>query len=304
MKKFIDGEVHHTYQRTETGFNIFYEVQDYLVYFTIFVTQAYRYNVVIYGLCLMIDHIHSLVSAQSPRQFSSFIKTVTMIFVKEFNRAHGRSGPIFTERIGKTPKIGLKRLRTAIAYLFNNPVERYLCKLAQDYRWNFLAYGYSTHPYSDAIQIRYASYAMRKAKSEVDGCVKRGQHLTYPQLDRIFRSLNATERNQLTDYIISRYSDAIRYDLLTACYGSYENMLTAINSNTGSEYEIQETMHGKSDLEYREIYRYIRARGFKNAGEVITLDEASKHKLMKDLSGNTSAKPFQIRKYLHISCAT
>lgn len=29
MKKFIDGEVHHTYQRTETGFNILYEVQDY-----------------------------------------------------------------------------------------------------------------------------------------------------------------------------------------------------------------------------------------------------------------------------------
>lgn len=303
--KFIDGEVHHTYQRTETGFNIFYEVQDYLVYFTIFMTQAPRYNVTIYGLCLMIDHIHSLVSARSHGQFSSFIKAVNINFVKEFNRAHGRSGPVFTERLGKAPKVGLKRLRTAIAYLFNNPVERYLCKLAQDYRWNFLAYGNSIHPYSDAIQIRYASYAMRKAKSEVDGCVKRGRHLTYPQLDRMFKSLNAAERNQLTDYIISRYSAAIRYDLLAACYGSYENMLTAINSNTGSEYDIIETMHGKSDLEYREIYRYLHAHGFDNAGDVITLDETAKQKLMKALSSNTSAKPFQIRKYLHISsCAT
>lgn len=35
-RKFVNGEVNHTYQRTVSGFNIFYEVEDYLVYYTIF----------------------------------------------------------------------------------------------------------------------------------------------------------------------------------------------------------------------------------------------------------------------------
>ena len=59
-RRFIKDEVIHTYQRTESGFNIFYEVEDYLVYYTIFSILAGRYNIVVYGLCLMIDHLHSL----------------------------------------------------------------------------------------------------------------------------------------------------------------------------------------------------------------------------------------------------
>ena len=35
-RKFVSGEVNHVYQRTRNGFNIFYDLEDYLVYFTIF----------------------------------------------------------------------------------------------------------------------------------------------------------------------------------------------------------------------------------------------------------------------------
>lgn len=306
MKKrnFIEGEVHHTYQRSQSGLNIFYEVQDYLVYFTIFIIQAERYGITVYGLCLMIDHIHSLIASKTHKQFSSFIKTVTGLFVKEFNQAHGRSGPIFSERIGSAPKVGLKRLRTAIAYLFNNPVERYLCKLAQEYRWNFLAYGNCRHPYSEKLRMSCASAALRRAIHETEGCFKRRQHLTYVQLERMFMKLDSKEKNQLTDYIVTRYSSLIRYDLLKACYGNYENMLTAINSNTGSEYEIRETKQGASDTEYRDIYRYVRSHGFYNAGDVIRLDEASKHTLMEGILKNTSAKAYQVKKFLHIQSCT
>ena len=298
-RKFVNGEVNHTYQRTVSGFNIFYEVEDYLVYYTIFSVLAIKYGIMVYGLCLMIDHIHSLISAADRKSFCSFIRHVSLLFVKEYNKEHGRSGPLFQEGFGSAPKIGLKRLRTAIAYLFNNPVERFLCSRAQEYRWNFLPYAQCRNPYSEPVRLRLASRALRKAIKEVDGARERGQHMTYTMIRRLFCTLDKQEKNQLTDYIIVRYS-VIRYDLLAACYGGHDNMLTAINSNTGSEYDINETICGRSDTEFRELHRYVHSEGFDNAGDVISMEENVKLHLMEKMLNRTSANIYQIRKFLHI----
>jgi REP element-mobilizing transposase RayT len=298
-RKFVNGEVNHTYQRTVSGFNIFYEVEDYLVYYTIFSVLAIKYGIMVYGLCLMIDHIHSLISAADRKSFCSFIRHVSLLFVKEYNKEHGRSGPLFQEGFGSAPKIGLKRLRTAIAYLFNNPVERFLCSKAQEYRWNFLPYAQCKNPYSEPIRLRLASRALRRAIKEVDETRERDQHITYTMIRRLFSTLDKKEKNQLTDYIIVRYS-VIRYDLLTACYGGLGNMILAINSNTGSEYDINETICGRSDTEFRELHRYVHAEGFENAGDVISLDGNRKLHLMEKMQKHTSASVYQIRKFLHL----
>lgn len=295
--------MNHTYQRSVSGFNIFYEVEDYIVYYTVFSVMARRYGVNVYGLCLMIDHIHSLTSASSHGVFSGFMSNVTIQFVKEYNRYHNRVGPLFSESFGSAPKAGLKLLRTAIAYLFNNPVERLLCKRAQEYRWNFLAYAASDNPFSDPLVLKKASRRLRRALKEVDGAVKRNEYMTYVQLKRMFVGMDAREKNQLIDYIIVRYN-IIRYeDLTTKCYDGYENMLVAINSNAGSEYEIHELRYGRSDAEYRYLYKYVHEKGFKDAGEVISLPADAKFKLMVDMMNETSVSKLQICKFLHLKVA-
>lgn len=299
-RQFVSQEVNHTYQRTISGFNIFYEAEDYLVYYTIFSVIATRLGVNVYGLCLMIDHIHSLVSANTSALYSKFIATVTSVFVKEYNKEHERSGPLFSSTFGSAPKLGLKLLRTAIAYLFNNPVERFLCRRAQDYRWNFLAYCKSDCPFSDPLVIREASPDLKRAMKEVDGTHARNMHMTYTHLKRLFAGLDKKEKNQLIDYIIERYN-VIRYDyLVTECYDGYENMVTAINSNAGSEYEIKEHRWSRSDVEYRELYQCVHARGFKDAGAVIALDTVAKLNLLVDMLRTTQASKLQICKFLHL----
>ena len=295
--------MNHTYQRSVSGFNIFYEVEDYLVYYTIFSVMSRRYGMVVYGLCLMIDHIHTLTSTSSCKTFSKFMSNVAIQFVKEYNRYHNRVGPLFSECFGSAPKAGLKLLRTAIAYLFNNPVERLLCKRAQEYRWNFLAYAASDNPFSDPLVLKKASRRLRRALKEVDGTVKRNEYMTYVQLKRMFVGMDARETNQLIDYIIVRYN-MIRYeDLTTKCYDGYENMLIAINSNAGSEYEVQELRYGRSDAEYRYLYKYVHEKGFKDAGEVISLPADAKFKLMVDMMNETSVSKLQICKFLHLKVA-
>lgn len=126
-RRFLRGEYNHVYQRTVSGNNIFYDTEDYLVYYTIFSVLSKRYGVVSLGLCLMIDHIHSLIYASSREVLSRFVSHVTLQFVKEYNSTYGRSGPLF-DRFGSAPKKGMKLLRTAISYLYNNPVEKMLCR--------------------------------------------------------------------------------------------------------------------------------------------------------------------------------
>lgn len=299
-RKFQREAVNHVYQRTLSGFNIFYDLEDYLVYYTIFSVMAVKYGIVVYGLCLMIDHIHSLFSAQSGKVLSKFIAHVTLLFVKEYNAAHGRSGPLFEGRFGSAPKRGLKLLRTAIAYLYNNPVEKQLCRKAQDYRWNFLAYARSSHPYSSKLVIRDVPHRLRSIIKEIDYEAKCGRHLSYARLRRVFSGLDKDAVNQVVDYIITRFS-VIRFDLLDSCYGSHENMITAINFNAGSEYDIIESMYVKSDKEYRELYRFVCEHGFNKAGDVISLSNDDKYRLFGQLLRHTSAGRIQISKFLHFS---
>ena len=301
-RRFVQGEANHIYQRTVSGFNIFYEIEDYLVYYTIFSVMAIKYDVMVYGLCLMIDHVHSLCTFGSKSSFSGFMSNVTSLFVREYNGEHRRCGHLFCENFGSAPKPGMKLLRTAISYLYNNPVERMLCRFSQEYRWNFLAYAHSTHPFSDRLILRKASCALRKAIEEVNGSRERGVHMTYSQLKRLFSVLDAREKNQLVDYIIVKYS-VIRYDVLTTqCYDGYQNMITAINSNAGSEYEIDEHRWGKSDVAYRELYKYVHSHGCLSAGEVIALGLDEKVSLHNSMLSSTTASSYQICKFLHLPC--
>lgn len=296
----MEDEVIHVYQRTLYGFNIFYDLEDYIVYYTIFSVLAVKYGITVYGLCLMIDHIHSLISCSNKQTFSRYISHVTLLFVKQYNSAHGRKGPLFNERFGSSVKTDLKMLRTAISYLYNNPVEKQLCSRAQNFRWNFLAYGNSQNPYSQILVKRKKSPSFLRILKEVDDRVKNGRFLTYPQVRRLLFNLEQEERNQLVDYIISKYS-VIRYDLLESCYGGFESMIVAIHSNAGSEYDINEIKYVKSDREYRELYRCVHKCGFVNVSDVITLPEDQKDILYRKLFKCTSANKVQIRKFLHIA---
>ena len=77
-------------------------------------------------------------------------------------------------------------------------------------------------------------------------------------------------------------------------------MLTAINSNAGSEYDISEYHWGKSDVEYRDLYRFMYRQGYSSAGEIISLDIDAKIKLHSEMSRYTHATTHQICKFLHL----
>lgn len=294
-RKFYANEVMHIYQRTVSGFNIFYSTEDFLVFYTIVSVYARRYDIALLGLCQMIDHIHLLGSSRNLESMSRFISAYTSQFVKEFNRKTGRTGKLFEKEYGSAIKKEVKKIRSAIAYLFNNPVEKMLCARAEEYRWNYLKY----YEEISMKPLRYCSRRLRKSIKIVQERFSNGEYLKYSLIDSIFKELDKEEKEYLTDWIIKLYF-AFDVKKVNSYYRSHEDMLIAINSNTGSEHDIKEHSYCKTDTPYREMIIVLKKEGITNIRSVITWREDDKKRLAALLKSKTSATHRQIRKFLHL----
>ena len=299
-RKFYRGVVNHVYQRTIDGVHLFYTVDDCLVFFTILSICARSAEVQILELCLMHNHIHILVKTETLKTLSRFVDHFSAWFVQEYNSYVGRTGKLLTKNFGSAPKWDEKRLRSAIIYVGNNPVEKKFCKKAKEYRWNFLAYRNNSWPFSCKVVMRKVSYSMRKAFQEVDSMVHLNQPLRYALLNRIFEKLSKDEKEQLVDYIISSYSP-IDYEELESHFKSYEYMLLAMESTTGDDYDIKESRDDFSLNAFNQMMQYMMSKLPENKVRTVTtyaLDE--KLSLFRELQTHTSASLHQICSFLHL----
>ena len=253
----------------------------------------------------MYDHVHQTVQVHTKDQLSFFQRRVAMDFSAEYyadlysiTLSKRPSESLFEIPFLSAPKVGSKKVRSNLAYLYNNPVERHIKKRAIEWRWNFLAYSQSDHLFSEKLLLNKASRKMRLAIGEIKGCLKRGEYLRHVQLRRLYSGLSPKEASQLTDFIISRYN-VIDYGCLVRYFGDIEKAILAIDSNTGSEYDFQEERYSTPDLAYGEMIRNVERKGVvARAKDVVLLPEDRRKELKWMLMRETSADEWQASKFL------
>ena len=193
-----------------------------------------------------------------------------------------------------------KKQREAAAYLYNNPVEKQLSINAVSYRWNFLAYAKSDHPFSEKLVIRKASDKLRKCIQEVKFMFNHDAFLNYTILRNCFIRLSWDEGNQLIDFIINTYN-VVDYNDTIRLYGSYEKMLIAFDSNTGNDHDLKEEY---SDQSYKGYVSSIRSLSkdyrFINPKEVLTLSEEERRVLSRKIANRLQVSLFIAETLLHI----
>ena len=215
------------YQKTENGFLLFYTISDYLVFFTTICCQARKRKVRLYGIAPMQDHFHLMADAERREAVCDFMRDSTSQYALNLNASLHSSGKIFHKAFGCAQKKGSKAIRTCASYLYNNAGEKKLCSRAEDYRWTFLAYAKSKHPFSEPLVHKDASRAFRRIIKMVDYYSKAGVPLEYNWLGRWFSELDGVERQQLIDYIIVSYN-CIDYEKLFSYYdNSYDTACLA-----------------------------------------------------------------------------
>lgn len=298
-RKFFPDEAVHVYQRAVHGHNLFYSLEDRLVFVTVFYHFSRKWNIKVLGLCMMVDHVHGLFISGSRKTMSSFVNSYSSMYAKLFNASCGRKGQLFAKSFGSAPKVGAKKTRTTIAYLFNNPVEKHMCFRAEEYRWNFLAYGRSSHPFSEPVhkKSKNLAYAMK----EVQSFHERDMYLTYNVLRRLMKKLTDREVEQLTDYIMSLYNP-VDYDVLLEYFESYESMVIAVNSNTGSEYDIHEEFNPYSDNIYEQMSALVKQKMNLEAKDLLARTVEEKIEAAKLIKMHMNVTNRQLCKFLHLIC--
>lgn len=301
-RKFIPGECMHIYQREVKGYNIFYDLEDFLVFYMIFSSTARQYGVKVLMLCLMPNHVHILLSADNLENISRFIMCYTSIFVREYNGDLGRKGQLFHKSFGSAPKKGGKSIRSTIVYIGNNPVEKDLSSVAEDYRWNFLKY-VKRRIDGVRVPVRSVSERLGKCFKVIEGVAARMAYLNYRQLRRLMERLDTKEREQLSDYILMTFYP-FDTDALMGFYDSYGDMLNAMHSTAGKEFDIKEQYYPESDIAYRNMTEVLK-RDFCDTflgriRMVTVLPFESKFKIARHLLAKTSASIYQISRFLHL----
>lgn len=299
--KHVHGTLCHVYQRSFRGRILFYSMKDYLLFFTILCTKAVRYRVRILALSLMPDHFHIIAEAYSHADLASFMDILTSLFAKEFNLATGHEGHIFRIPFGMADKFKAKSKKSAILYVMNNPVEKKLAPRAEQYRWTFLEYSRSKHPFSLPLDLSKCRKRLRNAVKMTEFEHEHGRHLSPRMLDILFQDLCKDEEEQLCDRIISIYN-IIDYSRTVSFFESYSLMCLAARSWTGSEHEIKEEFTPGSDLAYEHLAESAaKFARLKNPRDVISLEADEKVLIARHALSHGTATPLQIRKYLRLA---
>lgn len=301
-RRFVDGECNHIYQRTLNGYNIFYGREDYLVFYMIFSTSAKRFKVRILQICLMVDHIHILLEADSCKEMADFVRYYTSVFVREYNDSIGREGQMMYKSFGSAPKKGEKKTRSAIVYIGNNPVEKKICANAEDYRWNFIAYLDNKNPFSTVIPIRDCRRILRLAMKEARAEAESNRYMNYSKLRWYMKRFNEEETEIFTDYIISLFLP-VDIESLMCYYSDISQMVEAMKASAGSDYDIREKITPHSDLVYeRMIEVVIRETGVIPVRKVVVLPVEQKVELARKIQRAVpTAELYQICKFLHLN---
>lgn len=290
----------HIYQRTADRGLLFYSVIDFLVYFTLFCTLARKHRLTVLGVCPMFDHVHVLTKSRNKKEVAPFFRDLNCRYADSFNLNTGRSGKLFEKGLGTAEKHGEKAIKTSYSYLYNNPVEKKLAKVSEDYRWSFLAYAASDHPFSEKIVLRRASMDLRRALKEITQMRKQGLPLKEMCLRRLFEKLDIREKNQLVDYIVSHFN-CIDYSEMYSIYGSYSKACLAFASNQGSEYDIKEDFDPDSHKAYIRMGNYLVSKlHLDSPKDVLKMSDDSRLNLFYELMYETKATQRQVEKYLHL----
>lgn len=298
-RKFTSGSVNHCYQKTLNGEVIFYCVSDYLVCFTQISVATRRHPVKVLSQVLMPDHLHASVVAERERDLADFVQDYTSHFARAHNVTCHWDAPLF-KPFGSAPKIHSKDVRSHLVYLGNNGPERHLSVTAEEYRWSFLAYAHSSHPFSEKLRLDYASRSMRRAVQEVKACRKENLPLSYATLQRITRPLDNIEKQQLADYIITAYQ-YIDYPLAIAYFGDWEGMLSAMHHSKGSEFELKEEFVGWDDKVYAQMSQIIvKEYGLADVHDFLAWPAEDRNAALSILKTQTDASTKQVAKFLRL----
>ena len=299
-RKYSSRGYIHIFQITADRGICFYTAADCLVWFTLFCVLAEKYGAHVLAVCIMLNHFHIEAHFPSQEAMAAMMKELDARFTRQYNRKYGLSGSLFKGRYGSAPKTKVQKVRDNVVYIYNNPVPKKAVVRAEQYRWNFLAYMESDHPFSDKVVIRRSSRNLLAVLATVRNCKKKGSPLGYDFFSGMYGSLTPSERLQVLDYIVTCYN-VVRYGDLRAMWGGYQEICSALKTVGGAEYDVEDDTMQE---DYRHYYQMIKmlsqlADRDLTSSRFNGMDREEADRLAMSLYRKLGASRVELAKFLH-----
>ena len=127
--------MYHIILRSVNQHIIFEDDSDYQKFLLILSDCKTKFNIDIFAYCLMDNHIHLQLSADT-KTLSSFFQSIGSRFVRWYNSKYDRSGHLFQERYYSKAIETTSQYIATLIYIHNNPVNANICQHPSEYYWS------------------------------------------------------------------------------------------------------------------------------------------------------------------------
>ena len=129
------GFPYHVMLRGNYGQPIFFEDSDRIRLCLLIQYAIEKHDILVYGFCLMGNHIHLLVEPTTPG-LSAGVQSFASRYAHYFNRKYQRRGHLFQDRYkGAIVQYGVY-LRRLIRYIHRTPLRARMVVHPEEYRWS------------------------------------------------------------------------------------------------------------------------------------------------------------------------
>lgn len=131
----------HVLNRGNHRQNLFAKPKDFALFLELLSEADDRYDVTLWGYCLMSNHWHLVVEAPNIKELSQWMHWITNRHVRIFHQRNRRlgGGHIYQGRYKSFPIQDEEHLHTVLRYVEANPLRAKLAKNAQDWPWSSLS---------------------------------------------------------------------------------------------------------------------------------------------------------------------
>jgi putative transposase len=132
----IEGACYHIITRGNQKQRVFLEDQDYEAYLKRLKKCKNECGFLLYGYCLMPNHIHLIGEPKKPRNLIKFMQTLSRSYTEYFNRKYSKVGHLWQNRYISRVIIKDAYMLNCLQYVEYNPLRANLAKSAEDYPWS------------------------------------------------------------------------------------------------------------------------------------------------------------------------
>lgn len=132
------GVPHHITQRGNNRQDVFFTDEDRASYLRLLKSHAERFELVVYGYCLMTNHVHLIAVPLHEHSLAKAVGRTHYDYTRLVNRLHDRSGHLWQNRFYSCP-LDDEHYWTAMSYVERNPVRAKIVRRAWRYRWSSAA---------------------------------------------------------------------------------------------------------------------------------------------------------------------